>query len=84
VYVRTGFKIRLGLVLKVLCVSSSFLPACPFCQFSCLTVTNVRYFSGFFHSCILNYMIIRVELILTPRYVIPNSGTHHFHGLIRI
>jgi hypothetical protein len=34
-------------------------------------------------SCILNYMVIRAELILTPRYVITNSGTHLFHGLIR-
>jgi hypothetical protein len=51
VYVRTGVKIRLVLVLKVLkfiCVSSSLLPACPFCQFSCLTVANVRSYSWVF------------------------------------
>jgi hypothetical protein len=87
VYVRSGVKIMLGLVLKVLTVIVSLLPLCRgaplflfvnFLLWQLLMRVLIRRFS----SCILGYIGIRGELILAPRYVIQNSGTHLFHGLI--
>jgi hypothetical protein len=43
--VRSGVKIMLGLVVKVLQVIVSLLPFCwraPFCQFSVVTAANAR------------------------------------------
>jgi hypothetical protein len=81
-----GLEVRLGLVLKVL----KFY-MCLFFLFAGVPILSILLFDSCycmflfvgFPSCVLNYMVIRVELILTPRYVLTGSGTHHFHGLIQ-
>jgi hypothetical protein len=88
VCVRSGVKITLGLVLKVLKVIVSLLPffwRVPlfFVKFL-LWQLLMRVFCSWVFLLYLGYMVIWDELILAHRYtyVIQNGAIHFFHGLI--